>query len=610
MNNWSQVTLGDIGRGLARYRPVIVVLVGVLLITAFLPGARRDSVTTNAFAPTTGGVVRDDDGLSAPAGARGSNAVAGSTGTVTTGGAGRGSSGAGGTVSRPTGSGAVTGPAAAAGQDLVANCDPATGRIAVPSLYAPPCVAAHDGADPGATHRGVSSDTIKIVWYEVRTDAATTSVLAAAGANDSTELQRQQVLDWIEYYSSHYELWGRKVEIEFLPASGETTDDAAARADAIRAAEEMGAFAVMNAPTSNVFVDELVARGVMCFCTVSQPIEAYLGWAPFVWSNLASSTQLYKHRAKYVSRLAGGPAEHANDPVLTETERVFGLLYYDTDGQAYRPGIDYFIEELRNTYGIELAAVSEYHGYPETARSQEDARPAIQRLVNADVTSVICVCDPFGPIFMTQEATRQLFFPEWIITGSALTDTSFFARLYDPQQWNASFGLSALPARLPEQLGDSYRLLLWHFGREPTAPSSYGVLRGPLDLFFSGIHMAGPRLDPGTFRDGMWAMPPTAMDGITNVGQSFGRHGLWPWDDYLAFDNMTEIWWDPDARGEDELGTDGDGLYRYVDGGVRYLWDQWPDSRPRVFDPENTVTVYDEPPPPDRWPEYPSPSSG
>ncbi len=46
-------------------------------------------------------------------------------------------------------------------------------------------------------------------------------------------------------------------------------------------------------------------------------------------------------------------------------------------------------------------------------------------------------------------------------------------------------------------------------------------------------------------------------------------------------------------------------MYRYVDGGRRYLPGEHPTSDPKAFTREGTVTVYSEPPPPDRSPDYP-----
>jgi hypothetical protein len=609
MSKLDEVTLGDLRKALVRYRPFISVVVAIAALMVLLPG--RDSgggIDTQSTAAGTpyaeSGNVTAGNGAdtSTPSTVAGGQAAKGQTPS------GGGSTGGAGTASTPGGSSSGGGGGSASAQGMVDNCDPNTGRIMVPTRFAPICVPKFVGDNGGGTYRGVSKDKITVVFFFVAEDAATDAVLTAANANDSDEQIEAQVRDWITYYESHYQMYGRKVDVKFVHASGGATDAAAGRADAIKIADEIGAFAVWNA-SNNTMVDELVARGVMCFCTVSQPIENYLKWAPYVWTTLLASTQGYVHRAEYIGkRLAAGKAQWAGDPVFQTQPRKFGIMYYDTDDKSYKAGVDFFVQELRDKYGVKPAVVAEYHGYPDTARSQEEARPLIQKFVQAGVSSVICVCDPFGPIFFTQEATRQAYQPEWIITGSALTDTSFFARLYDPTQWRHAFGISYLVARLPEEQSENYRLLQWQFGREPSAPASYGVIRGPLDIFYNGVHLAGPNLKPETFRDGMFAQPVTGENSITAVQVSYGEKGFWPWPDYIAFDDVTEIWWDPSAQGEDELGSNGSGLYRYVDMGKRYLPTKHPSSPPKAFDPANTVTIYDKPPPQDQWPEYPSPA--
>src|SRR5699024_3846559 len=39
------------------------------------------------------------------------------------------------------------------------GCDPETGRVELPSHYAPPCVVARDGVEGGATYQGVTADS-------------------------------------------------------------------------------------------------------------------------------------------------------------------------------------------------------------------------------------------------------------------------------------------------------------------------------------------------------------------------------------------------------------------------------------------------------------------
>jgi hypothetical protein len=539
-------------------------------------------------------------------GSTGSGSTAGGGGTGGTGGTGGGGSGGTGGTGGGGGDGGDGDGSLAASGGMGPTCDSNTGRIAVPSHYAPPCVPAFDGDNGGPSYHGVSGDTIKLAVMLVEGDAASEAVLSAAGSNDTMEERRQQYLDYVEYYSAYYETYGREVEVNFYKSSGTATDDAAGRADAVRIAND-GNFAVLDAP-NNAFVDELVARGVMCVCTTSLPGSFYQDRAPFVWGTLMDSFQGYVHRAELIGkRLAGQKAEFAGDPALHLQDRVFGLAYYDDDQQSYRPGVDFFIQHLRDTYGVELATTVGYKGYPDVADSQEAARPLIQKMIASGVTSVVCACDPFAPIFFTQEATRQNYRPEWVITGSALTDTAFFGRTYDQTQWANAFGVSFLTVGLPEELDDDYYKYEWYFGRPPVAESRYGLIDNRVQIFFNGVHLAGERLDPGTFRDGMFRDPPRATGMRTRAASSFGVE-VWGRPDYNAYDDITLIWWDPQAQGEDETGRRGIGLYRYMDGGKRYLPGTQPGGTLNAFDPEGTITgSYDDFPEGEAPPDYPPP---
>lgn len=615
----NEKTVTSIGAFLTRFGPYLSLVAAVVAVVAFLPGdddssdlATGGSGEFSEFDSGDGSSGGNGDSDFSGGGSDSSvSSGGGGTGTVSTGsgssggggGGGGDAGGGGGDAAAPTGGGGSgTTGAATDGK----NCDPNTGRVATPSHYSPPCVPKFGGDNGGATYRGVTADSIKLGVMLVEGDAASEAALQAAGANDSEEQERQQYQEWVDYYSTHYETWGRKVEVTFYKGSGPAPDDAAGRADAVRIAND-GNFAVLNAP-NNAFVDELVARGVMCFCTVSLPNSFYTDRAPFVWSTLMSSDQGYVHRAEFIGkRLKGGKAEHAGDPTLAVKDRVFGLAYYDDDKQSYRPGVDGFIRTLRDDYGISLAAVVGFKGYPDVAASQEAARPLIQKMIAEGVTSVVCSCDPFAPIFFTQEATRQNYRPEWIITGSALTDTAFFARTYDQTQWSNAFGVSFLTVGLPDELGDDYRKFEWHFGKPPTAEAGYGIIDGPTNIFFTGVHLAGPKLDPGTFRDGMFRAGPSATGKTTVAASSYGVD-TWPFHDYTALDDITLIWWDEQARGEDETGQTGLGLYRYIDGGKRYMPGQQPSGPVAAFKPEGTITgAYENYPEGEAPPDYPRP---
>ena len=481
------------------------------------------------------------------------------------------------------------------------DCDPETGRIMVPSLFAPNCVPLWpDGADNGgATHQGVTADEIVVAIYDAETSDLVAEAQEQTGITTPEQAEEAENREkMVGAFNDLFETYGRDVRIEVVFASGEGGDEAAARADAITIAEEVGAFAVIGGPGGgaiNAFVNELVDREVMCFCTTSQPIENYLEWAPYVWSGLMASTQGYVHRADFVAnRLAGSPALYAGDPEFQETERSFGLVWYETPDGAYQRGVEFFEERLAQD-GLELTTSIAFMA---DGNREEQAQSIITRLKADGVTSVIIATDPLMPQQLTSQATNQDYWPEWIIVGAAATDNSNLARLYDQDQWANAFGLSyLLPPLDPDYEQQEGNLVNWHLGEElSNYPDFFSWQR-----FFTGVHLAGPELTPETFRDGMFSFEPV-WGHQTQYGTSYGDY-LWDWPDYLGADDVTLIYWDPE---EPDSRTDaGDvGMYRYLDEARRYLPGEVGQSTTPFFDAENTVVVFDERPEADRPPRY------
>ena len=191
---------------------------------------------------------------------------------------------------------------------------------------------------------------------------------------------------------------------------------------------------------------------------------------------------------------------------MAAKKRVFGLLYYDTPDHGYRTGAQFFVKHLKEKYGVTLAVVQEYPS--DYAAVQEQARSYIQKLKDAGVSSVLCACDPIAPALLTKEATNQRYFPEWVITGSALTDTTMFGRTYDAAQWRNAFGISFLTARVPAKKAEAYTMFKWHFPtQEPNADNQYGVIYPGPQTLAMGITMAGPNLSVQTLAEGAVQLP-------------------------------------------------------------------------------------------------------
>jgi hypothetical protein len=405
------------------------------------------------------------------------------------------------------------------------------------------------------------------------------------------------------------------VRLVFVTPSGPDDDPVRARADAVRVATDIGAFASWGGPgRTPAYADELAARRVLCICAVPEPDAWYQAHAPYVISPEPTVTERIALQTEYVAkRLAGRAARNAGDVMLAAQSRTFGLVYEDTPGQMGLRGAEALERELRRA-GVELAASVAFKGAGTApAAGSDEARKVVGRLRQAGVTSVLYGGDALFPVFMTQEATRQGYGPEWVLLGGAggagggLTgaDTTFSGRTYDQTQWAHAFGLSFSGARLAPGQDESWRIHAWHTGQPPPARASHALIYRAPWIFFTGMHLGGPVVTPATIRDGLFRLPPAGRGMVTSPSLSFGRHGLWPGDDYGAGDDVTELWWDATTAGPDEAGGQGVGMYRYVDGGQRYLPGQQPAADTGAFNRAATVTVYDEPPPSDRAPSYP-----
>ena len=244
------------------------------------------------------------------------------------------------------------------------------------------------------------------------------------------------------------------------------------------------------------------------------------------------------------------------------------------------------------------------------AGSQERARTIISKLKADNVTTIVDGGDYVFNVVVTKEATTQLYQPEWIITGWGYNDVVLFARLNDQQQWAHAFGPGPVqvlppPANFESGWGPG-SLYYWQYGgsKSPSSTANIGAAWATIYLLFPCLQLAGPKLTPQTFRDGMFKYQPSPKaGGITNALISWGRT-TWPWDDYNMYDDATLIWWDNAAQGPDELNNQGVGMYRYLAMVKRDLPGQFPETPFKAFDPANTVTVYDNPPGQDKAPDY------
>jgi hypothetical protein len=195
----------------------------------------------------------------------------------------------------------------------------------------------------------------------------------------------------------------------------------------------------------------------------------------------------------------------------------------------------------------------------------------VAALIQNRVTTVVCMCDPIAPVFLTGGLTSNSYFPENLLPGLGLLDFDKLGRLYDQQQMQHMFGPSHLGNAIPHNESDATRV--WRdVGRsgEPcqscNLPWSYSSLLGTM------IQNAGPNLNPGTVERGMLTAEPrggweqTGGRGeivLTKFGQG----------DYTGLADYREVHWSGQARSP----IDGRaGAYVPMNDGRRYQLGQLP----------------------------------
>jgi hypothetical protein len=489
------------------------------------------------------------------------------------------------------------------------SCDTERGTVKMPSVYAPPCVPAFDGDNGGATSAGVTGDSIKVVYYAPETSADLQSILGGMGVQDTAEQRVATLEQYTEIFSSVVEMYGREIELVRFAASGAASDVVASQADATDVIA-MEPFAVIGGPglDRGTFAQEISDAGILCYgCAGVLPDDMIRDMAPYVWSTAPSVDQALEMLQSWTE---AGAESGITDEVafaggdLTGEPRKSGVIHFEQDPPIFSGTTE---EQADRYEGMEVALIESY--ILDLPNMPAKAAELIAQFKAEGINSIVFMGDPFMPGYLTDAATAQEYYPEWIFTGTALTDSNVFAREWDPAQMEHAYGISQLAAPADQDLEGALAIYRWYFGDPEALPpgeNSYSLIAPPVSWLLRGIHMAGPDLTPETFARGQFRVPPGG-GGPTNPQVSYGNWGIFSEIDYNGVDDAVEIWWDPTFEGDDGRGRIGTGVWRRSNGAERFTPGDAPEPRP--FVEEDTVTVVEgELPAEDQPPDYPPPA--
>jgi len=459
------------------------------------------------------------------------------------------------------------------------------------------------GRNGGATSNGVTASTITLVQREFPSTANTQQVEAQA-KEDGAALpqvtdQVQQV--FLNYFNKAFDLYGRHVVLQKFTGTGDATTEslgqgqAQACADADTIANQMHAFGEVGFLFNETFVSG--GTGPFSQCAAQNKLVEFNGNAyfdegtfqsqnPYVWNEATDCDRISNQTAEAFEKLlVDKPAIYAGDQTLKAKTRKFGTYlpnlapYIRCNGGQHSN----FNASLTRKYHVSAGTFDTSFRYNlDISTFEQQAQQAILQFKAAGVTTVVLACDPFSAADLTKAAAAQNYHPEWLLTGSALTDLDQSAQSYDQGEVTGHlFGLSeASPSTDttgPNSLaGKLYLKLTGH-----QIPAGTDGNYSQLVLTFDMLQAAGPDLTPANLARGTHALP--------TLGAPNYEYGHWDFKtgptgaatgDHTAVDDARFVYWDGTATSP----LNGNqGTYVATFGGKRFTLGEWPTTLPPLF---------------------------
>jgi hypothetical protein len=538
------------------YGPLAAFVVVLLLMSLLVPSKVQK---TGANVSTNGGAKGSG---AAPGAAGGGTTVPGAAAAGAGGAAAGGTDAGGGGVAGSTG-GALSTPGVSLCGD---RADQVTG-----DPYSPPCLA-FSGDNGGATATGVEGDKIKVAFRVLDEKGFQQTLAQLAGANlvDTPDTVKNTVTALADYFNQHFQLYGRKIQIDFYNGVGSTTnellgqgvDKAEADGDTV---QSMNDFADLSGATEP-YGDALYKRGVISFGVPYLSRDWMTSRRPYEWSLATDCSIVTETVADYgLKRLLGRPAKFAGG-VLKDKPRVVTAIAPDNpwyqecvaagQGILQQNGRDWDVPPIQ--YQLDLGTMS------------NQAANLVPKLQSLGVTTIVCGCDPIFPVFLSGAAARAGYYPEFINIGVALDDFDLVGQLWHPDFVKHSFGISPLGDDASKPSNQSIGYAAYKTVRSDEPAFSVDLIYYQMYMLAIGLQMAGPNLTPDTFETGMFSYP-----------KKLGPAGLWGFGpgDYTPQDDVREIYWDPTAtssyNGKQGAWVDPSPGARYVRGNI-------PDGDPNI----------------------------
>ncbi|HVL80471.1 MAG TPA: hypothetical protein VM840_02630 [Actinomycetota bacterium] len=430
----------------------------------------------------------------------------------------------------------------------------------------PPCVPYWEGDNGGATWRGVTRNEIKI------------NVPANQGHLDH----------FLAYFNSRYEFYGRKLVA--VQKGGD--HEAVKMVAAAQAADAEGVFAsTMYGDAGggeSIYYDELARRGIISVdARPSMSTEADLAkHHPYRWSFLPTHDVMQRNEGEWICKaLKDRPPEFASGRERTAQTRRFGLVYTKSSNNQV-PDLSHLKGALARC-GITFTRDTEAEMVHNEGDAQgiQRAQTVVIQMQSQNVTTIICACHTQNSgLYLYPNASKQGYYPEWIIGTYMYQAEDAHAGSWDPAQVENSFGISWLNKQIaPDQSAWYWAIKEAEPGYRFPSGNPYvyyepRYLYYPMLVLASGIQLAGPNLNPTTFARGLqqarWPNPNAGRAPYWQATIGFGG-------DHSAVEDGTLVWLTRSQRSNWGM----PGATCFAQQGIRYRLGGWPSDNAGLFQP-------------------------
>ena len=451
---------------------------------------------------------------------------------------------------------------------------------------APPCVADFQGDNFGATYLGVEREEVRVLFYiqgnlrhvntcrdpnQVTPDGQYFDLAKDPEPGEHCRVRALRVYQ--TYFNDRFQTYGRFVHFYvYFSGAGRSAEER--KADAADNFERVRPFAVIT--DTKTFLDDyfisMAKRGVLTFdANFGRPASFFTKFPGRIWGYQPSQEQVAKMYAGLLcKKVAGLPVQNSGNPGENGKPRKYGLLYTsDKTHPELRAFKDIVVGLLKQCpTPIEFAAEGQFPsaGYiADTRYSPRYAQTQMADFKNKGVTTIIW---PGGLETNYSKAARTLEYrPEWILVGDRLTETDIAGDSQEKSVWDHAWIVTNQTAVADIRQSPCY---IAYREADPGADDTDARVQGceiydSIFQLFTGIQVAGPKLNPASIDKGYHAIPK-----ILSTDPSIPACFYEPGDYTCIKDAMLEKY--------DSTGANGQGCWRMVQGGLRYPAEDWPEG--------------------------------